>query len=206
MKPDRLACQLQFILEIDKLKEVQRMSLLLGSKRRENSAEHSWHLAMMALVLAEHANESVNLLHSLKLVLVHDIVEIDAGDTYAYDADGHAGKDERERRAAKRLFGLLPADQAKEMNELWEEYEEQASPEAQFALALDRLMPLLHNYHSGGVTWKENRVTKGQVVERMAPVLVGSDALAEVAAAIVEQAVATGLLPHSWSERQGQPE
>ncbi len=206
MKGERLACQLQFILEIDRLKEVLRRSLLLGSQRRENSAEHSWHLAMMALVLAEHANESVNLLHTLKLLLVHDIVEIDAGDTYAYDADGHAGKDERERRAAERIFGLLPADQAEEMAALWEEYEEQKTPESQFALALDRLMPLMHNYHTGGVTWRENRVTKSQVVERMAPVLIGSDALAEVAAAIVEQAVSTELLPQSWSEGQGQPE
>ena len=206
MKPDRLACQLQFILEIDKLKEVLRMSLLLGSKRRENSAEHSWHLAMMALVLAEHANESVNLLHTLKLLLVHDIVEIDAGDTYAYDADGHAGKDIRERIAAKRIFGMLPSDQAEEMAALWEEYEGQKTPESQFALALDRLMPLMHNYHTGGVTWRENQVTRSQVVERMAPVSAGSDALAEVASAVVEQAVASGLLPRAWSERQGQPE
>lgn len=206
MNRDRLTCQLQFILEVDKLKDVLRRSLLLGSQRRENSAEHSWHLAMMALVLAEHANQSVDLLHTLKLVLVHDIVEIDAGDTYACDADSHTGKEVRERAAATRIFGLLPANQAEEMSRLWEEYEEQESPEAIFALALDRLMPLLHNYHSGGVTWRQNRVTKSQVEERMAPILIGSEALADVAAAVVEQAVSTGLLPQSWSESQGQQE
>lgn len=200
MTSERLARQLQFILEIDNLKGILRRSLLLGSRRQENSAEHSWHLAMMALVLAEHSNEPIDQLHTLKLVLVHDIVEIDAGDTYAYDADGHAGKDERERKASQRIFGLLPTDQAEEFIRLWEEYEGQQTPEARFALALDRLMPLLHNYHTGGVTWRENRVTKEQVEERMAPVAVGSDALGKAVAAVVEQAIASGLLPISWSE------
>ena len=200
MTTERLARQLQFILELDKLKGILRRSLLLESHRRENSAEHSWHLAMMVLVLAEHADEPVDQLHTLKLVLVHDIVEIDAGDTYAYDADGHAGKDERERMAAQRIFGLLPAEQAQELINLWEEYEEQKTPEARFALALDRLMPFLHNYHTDGVTWRENRVTSVQVKERMAPVGVASDALGRTVSNIVEQAVASGLLPHSWSE------
>ncbi|MYC95438.1 MAG: HD domain-containing protein [Caldilineaceae bacterium SB0661_bin_32] len=200
MTNERLARQLQFILEIDKLKEVLRRSLLLDSRRRENSAEHSWHLAVMALVLAEHANEPIDPLHTLKLVLVHDIVEIDAGDTYAYDPDGHAGKVERERRAAQRIFGLLPADQAKELSGLWEEYEGQQTPESRFALALDRLMPLLHNYHSGGVTWRENRVTVEQVVERMKPVAISSDALGQAASAVIDQAMTSGLLPDTWSE------
>lgn len=200
MTNQRLARQLQFILEIDKLKGVLRRSLLLDSRRRENSAEHSWHLAMMALVLAEHANESIDPLHSLKLVLVHDIVEIDAGDTYAYDPDGHAGKDEREQRAARRIFGLLPADQAQELSELWEEYEGQQTPESRFALALDRLMPLLHNFHTGGVTWRENRVTREQVAERMQPVAISSDALGEAASAVIEQAMTSGLLPSAWPE------
>lgn len=200
MTTDRLTSQLQFILELDKLKSILRRSLLLDNHRRENSAEHSWHLAMMALVLAEHANEPINLLHTLKLVLVHDVVEIDAGDTYAYDSAGHAGKDERERTAAQRIFGMLPVDQAEELISIWEEYEGQNTPEARFALALDRLMPLLHNYHTGGVTWRENRVTIPQVEERMAPVAVGSDALGRAVAAIVEQAVASGLLPNSWLE------
>ena len=115
MKSERLARQLQFILEIDKLKGIMRRSLLLDSGRLENSAEHSWHLAIMVLVLAEHANEPFDVLHTLKLVLIHDIVEIDAGDTYAYDAGGHADKAERERKAARRIFGLLPAEQAAEM-------------------------------------------------------------------------------------------
>ncbi|MXZ20430.1 MAG: HD domain-containing protein [Caldilineaceae bacterium SB0665_bin_25] len=200
MTNERLARQLHFILEIDQLKEVLRRSLLLDSRRRENSAEHSWHLAVMALVLAEHANEPIDPLHTLKLVLVHDIVEIDAGDTYAYDPDGHAGKVERERRAAQRIFGLLPADQAQELSGLWEEYEGQQTPESRFALALDRLMPLLHNYHSGGITWRENRVTSEQVVERMEPVAISSDALGQAASAVIEKAMTSGLLPDTWSE------
>ncbi len=200
MTNERLARQLQFILEIDKLKAVLRRSLLLDSHRRENSAEHSWHLAIMALVLAEHTNEPIDLLHTLKLLLVHDIVEIDAGDTYAYDADGHAGKDERESMAAVRIFGLLPVDQGEDLLSLWEEYESQESPEARFALALDRLMPMLHNFHTGGITWRENRVTIAQVEERMAPVAVASDALGRAVASIVEQAIASGLLPNSWTE------
>lgn len=197
MRNERLASQLQFILEIDRLKGVLRRSLLLDSHRRENSAEHSWHLAMMALVLTEYADEPVDLLHTLKLVLVHDIVEIDAGDTYAYDAEGHAGKTERERKAANRIFGLLPAEQAAEMIDLWEEYEGQQTPEAGFALALDRLMPLLHNYHTGGVTWGEHGVTSSQVEERMAPVSRSSETLGHTVAAVVEQAIASGLLPRT---------
>ena len=200
MTNERLARQLQFILEIDKLKAVLRRSLLLDSHRRENSAEHSWHLAMMALVLAEHANEPIDPLQTLKLLLVHDVVEIDAGDTYAYDADGHAGKSERESLAAERIFGLLPVDQGELLLKLWEEYEGQETPEARFALALDRLMPMLHNFHTGGITWRENQVTIPQVEKRMAPVAVASDVLGGAVSAIVEQAIASGLLPDSWSE------
>ena len=201
MEGERLTQQLQFILEIDRLKGVLRRSLLLESRRRENSAEHSWHLAMLALVLAEHANEAVDLLHTLKLLLIHDVVEIDAGDTYAYDDDSHDGKIERERTAAIRIFGLLPPDQAVEMTALWEEYEAQRTPEARFALALDRFMPFLHNYHTGGITWRENRVTRAQVEDRMSPVGTGSDALGAAVAAVVEEATASGLLPRSWPER-----
>ena len=201
MEGERLSQQLQFILEIDRLKGVLRRSLLLESRRRENSAEHSWHLAMMALVLAEHANETVDLLHTLKLLLIHDVVEIDAGDTYAYDDDSHDGKIERERTAAIRIFGLLPPDQAAEMTALWEEYEAQRTPEARFALALDRFMPFLHNYHTGGITWRENRVTRAQVEDRMSPVGTGSDALGAAVAAVVEEATASGLLPRSWPKR-----
>lgn len=200
MKNQRLERQLTFILEIDRLKAVLRRSLLLDGQRRENSAEHSWHLAMMAMVLSEHANEPVDQLHTIKLVLVHDIVEIDAGDTYAYDQVGHADKYERERKAADRIFGLLPTEQAVELAALWEEYELQQSQEARFALALDRLMPLLHNYFSGGFTWRENRITRSQVEERMSPVSAGSEALASAVSAILEEATASGLLPHSWQD------
>lgn len=201
MSGERLAQQLQFILEIDRLKEILRRTLLLNSPRRENSAEHSWHLALMALTLAEHTDEPVDLLHTLKLVLLHDIVEIDAGDTYAYDPAGHTDKDAREQAAAARIFGLLPADQSQTFRALWQEYEARQTPEARFALALDRLMPLLHNYHTGGVTWRENRVTRGQVEARMAPVAESSAALATTVAGLLEDATARGLLPWDWDDQ-----
>lgn len=198
MNAERLEQQLQFILEIDRLKGVLRRTLLIDPRRQENSAEHSWHLALMALVLAEHADEPIDLLYTLKLVLIHDIVEIDAGDTYAYDPAGPGDKDEREQAAAERIFSLLPPAQATELVALWQEYEAQQTPEARFALALDRLMPMLHNYHTGGITWQENQVTRAQVEERMAPVAAASAVLAQHVAAVLELATARGLLPHAW--------
>src|SRR5262249_50705513 len=147
---DRLARQIAFIIEIDKAKQVLRQTLLMDGSRLENDAEHSWHLAVMALLLAEYAGEAVDLLRVLKMVLIHDLVEIDAGDTFVYDVEALATRREREERAADRIFGLLPADVEEEFRALWEEFEAQATPEARFAAALDRLQPLLHNYHTGG--------------------------------------------------------
>ncbi len=139
----RLAAQLGFLIESEKLKEVLRRSSPVGMSRRENSAEHSWTLALMAMTLAEHANAAVDLGRVLRMLLLHDLVEIDAGDTFCYDAAGNATKAERECRAAERIFGLLPEDQAREFRELWEEFEEGTSAEAAFANAVDRLMPLI---------------------------------------------------------------
>ncbi|OQW92956.1 MAG: hypothetical protein BWK79_13710, partial [Beggiatoa sp. IS2] len=139
----RLTQQLQFLIEIDKLKEIFRQSLLTQSRRR--SAEHCWHLAMMAVILVEYANEPVNVLRVIKMALIHDIVEIDAGDTYIYDDNyDEAIKAEQEQRAAMRIFGLLPSEQATELQALWEEFETRQTPESRFAAAIDRLMPLLH--------------------------------------------------------------
>ena len=164
--PDRLARQLAFILEIDRLKSVLRRTLLADGSRQENSAEHSWHIAIAAVLLSEHAAADIELGRVVRMLLVHDVVEIDAGDTYAYDAAGHDDKAEREHACAERLFALLPADQEREMWDLWQEFEAAESPEARFANAVDRLMPMLHNYVTRGVAWQDHGVSSGQVVER----------------------------------------
>jgi putative hydrolase of HD superfamily len=190
---DRLARQLQFILEIDKLKSVYRRTYLIDGARHENSAEHSWHLALLALILAEHANEPLDVAKVVKMVLVHDIVEIDAGDTYIYDAQGD--KAERERIAADRVFGLLPEDQEAEFRGLWEEFETGATPEARFAAALDRFIPQLHNYHTQGRSWKEHGITAERVLTRNVEISHGSVTLWEWTQTLIERAVSEGLLP-----------
>jgi len=190
----RLSNQIQFILEIDKLKGVLRRSYLLGADRRENSAEHSWHLAMMAMTLVEHSNEPVDIARVIKMTLIHDIVEVDAGDTYCYDTVGWTEKEERERVAADRLFGLLPSDQGLELRTLWEEFESRQTPDAKFATALDRLMPLMHNYHTKGRAWLQNGILRAQVIERNRPIGEGSKKLWEVAEQLINDAVEKGYL------------
>lgn len=194
MSSSRLTRQLEFIREVDRLKTVLRQSSLLDGSRRENSAEHSWHIALMALVLAEHADAPVDTLRVVKMLLVHDIVEIDAGDTYAYDRDGRQNQHAREAAAAARIFGLLPADQAQEFTLLWEEFEAGTSPEARLANAVDRLMPLLHNYAEGGRSWQRHGVTRSQVDARVGVIAAGSSELWDVATALLDDAVARGFL------------
>jgi len=191
---ERLARQIHFLLEIDRLKQVLRRSIILGSSRRENSAEHSWHLAMLALVLHEHANQPVDLLHTLKMLLVHDIVETDAGDTFAYDFENAKTKEEREQRAAERIFGLLPPDQSSALRGLWEEFEARESAESRFANALDRLMPMFHNLADGSGTWQSPGVRLKFVEDRAAAIGEGSVALATLAQEILRKAVDEGLL------------
>ena len=189
---NRLAQQLSFILEIDKLKTVVRQSLLIDTSRRENSAEHSWHLAMMATVLTEYAKEPVNVLHTIKMLLVHDIVEVDAGDTFAYDTAGYVDKDDREQKAAERIFGLLPEEQGRELRELWEEFEARETPESKYANALDRLQPLLHNSKTQGGTWRIHNVTKDKVLKRMEPIKIGMPEIYPMVEKIIEEACAVG--------------
>src|SRR3954471_16778318 len=159
MADTRLTQHIQFVMEIYKLKTILRQTPLMDNSRRENSAEHSWHLAVMALTLGEYAEQGTDLTRVIKMVLVHDIVEIDAGDTFAYDAQGYTDKEEREQRAAARIFGLLPDDQRDELLALWHEFEAITTPEPRFANALDRLEPLLGNYATGGGSWKKPGVT-----------------------------------------------
>ena len=190
----RLAAQIRFILEIDKLKSVLRRTSILDSSRRENSAEHSWHLAVMAVLLAEYGPPGIDLTRVIKMILVHDVVEIDAGDTFCYDQTGIADQNERERRAADRLFALLPPDLEAELRAMWEEFDTRATPEARFAAALDRLQPVLLNYTAGGGTWREHRVTRVQVVARNQPMGEGAPDLWEFARSLIEDAAARGLI------------
>lgn len=165
--------QLSFLMEIDKLKTVIRRSPLIDQSRRENSAEHSWHLALYALVLARHADAPVDVGRVIQMLLLHDVVEIDAGDTPIHMAAGQSDQEEREAAAADRLYGLLPAGQGAQLRALWEEFEAGASADARFAKALDRLQPLIHNVATGGGTWNEAAVSHAQVLERYGPAIEG---------------------------------
>ncbi|CAN5461966.1 HD domain-containing protein [soil metagenome] len=194
MSINRLDQQIQFILEIDKLKSILRRTSLINEARRENSAEHSWHIAVMAVLLSEHANEALNLAHVVKMLLIHDIVEIDAGDTFAYGGVSKVDQQAQETIAAERLFGLLPIDQAVELRALWEEFDAMSTPEAKFANAVDRLMPILHNYQNQGGTWREHGVTLAKIEQRVSPISDGSVELGQLTQAILDDAVARGLI------------
>jgi len=193
--PDRLARQVRFLVETDRLKEILRQTVLTRSRRREDDAEHSWHLCLCALVLAEHADApGLDVLRVLRMLIVHDLVEIDAGDTFAYDQAGAAGQHEREARAADRIFGILPEDQARDLRALWDEFEERRTPEARFAAAVDRFQPMLLNACTEGHAWRKHGVTAPRVLARNAGVAAASTALWEYAALMVAEAVRRGHL------------
>lgn len=190
----RFQSQLQFLLEIDKLKQVLRRTYVTGGERHENSAEHSWHLALMAATLVEYADEPVDLNHVIRLLLLHDIVEIDAGDTFFFDDTGYEDKAAREQRAADRIFGLLPPEQGAEFRALWDEFEARQTAEARFANALDRLIPLLLNYAGEGRAWQENGVSASLVLRRMGYIEEGSAALWQFVQKLMADAVEKGYL------------
>jgi len=189
---DRLRRQLALIIEADRLKLVLRRTLISDASRHENSAEHSWQLALAAMTLAEHAAEDVDIARVMRMVIVHDLVEIDAGDTFAYDAGANLGRVEREMRAADRLFGLLPGGQGAEMRALWEEFEEGRTATSRFAIALDRLLPLMLNDCTDGGSWRAHGVTRSQVLRRMAPIEEAIPALWPLVLEIVERNCALG--------------
>lgn len=191
---NNLLKQIEFIKEIDKVKYIQRKTRLFYSDRHENDAEHSWHLALMAIVLSEHANGSLDLFKVVKMVLIHDIVEIDAGDTFIYDTRKNHENTDEERLAAKRIFGLLPEKQAQELLVLWDEFEEGITAEAQFARAMDRLEPLLQNTSNEGGTWREFDVSYENVYAKKSVIKKGSDAIWDYAKGLLDQSVATGIL------------
>lgn len=190
----RLQQQFQFLMELDKLKSVFRRSILSHEERAENSGEHSWHVAVMAMLLYEYSNVKVDLLKVMKMLLIHDVVEIDAGDTYIYDKVSNEGKVDRERQAAERIFGLLPMEQAEEFKDLWEEFEAKETDEAQFAGSCDRLMPLLHNYYGQGKVWLKNGIRKESVSEIMLNIKPGSESLWRASQEIIEKSVEQGYL------------
>jgi putative hydrolases of HD superfamily len=195
MTHERLESQVSFILEVDKLKEIFRQTVCTQSRRPENDAEHSWHICLAAIVLAEHANEpKPDVLRVLKMLIIHDLVEIDAGDTFAYDTARMAGQHEREAVAADRIFGLLPPDQCAEFRKLWDEFEERATPEAKFAAALDRFQPMLLNCSTEGSAWRRHGVTADRVAARNAHIAEGSAELWDKAAAMIQDAVKAGHL------------
>lgn len=191
---DRLKQQIAFLVDADKLKSVSRRTPVIDGSRLENSAEHSWHLVLSAMVLREHLCEDCDLLRTLEMLAVHDLVEIDAGDTFAYDADAQLTKQAREHAAAERVFGLLPHDQAAKFRALWEEFEAQDTAEARFANALDRFQPLLQNSYAGGGSWKDHDVTLAQVMKRMSPIEHTMPEVWSTVVAIVETFAKSGLI------------
>ncbi len=187
--------QLRFLLEADRLKGVLRQSRIIDGSRRENSAEHSWHLGLMSLVLGEYAPDGTDLGRVTAMVLVHDLVEIDAGDLFVYAGEqAQAVQEDAERAAADRLFALLPESQAARFRALWDEFEERRTPEAKFARALDRLQPMLANYQLGGGTWTQHGVTASQVLAKVALIEDGSAALGAFARELIADSVSRGFL------------
>lgn len=195
MIEERLRKQIQFISEVDKAKNIFRQTKIHDGSRRENDAEHSWHLALMAFLLGEYSKDSdIDILKVMKMCIIHDLVEIDAGDTFCYDAKGNMDKLQREQKAADRIFGILPEDQGREMRALWEEFDAMETPEAKYAASLDRLQPVLLNILNKGGTWNEHGIKKSQVVNRNKHINDGAPALWEFASDRIDDAVAKGYL------------
>lgn len=190
----KLAKQIEFAIEIDKMKQIFRVNMLTDASRRENDAEHSWHFAIMAMLLEEYSAEKIDVSRSIKIALVHDLVEVYAGDTYAYDAKGNEDKLERELAAADKLFGLLEPEQAAYFRGLWDEFEAKSTPEARYANAIDRIQPLMLNYLTDGITWKENKVRAPQIYKRMDIIRTAAPGLWCVVEGIIKSSVEKGIL------------
>lgn len=194
MNKERFERQLAFILEADKEKSILRQTHLTDHGRRENDAEHAWHMAIMAYLLREYANEEIDLARTMMMILIHDIVEIDAGDTYAYDSEGKKTQEERERKAAERLFGLLPEDQAADLKALFAEFEANETPEAHFAKTMDNFQPMLLNHSNDGGDWKAHGVARSQVLKRNEHTADGSEAIWAYMKEIIDRHTAHGEL------------
>lgn len=191
---DRLRQQLEFLMEIDRQKEIIRQTYLADGSRKETDAEHAWHLAIMCMILSEYANEKIDVSKTIMMVLTHDLVEIDAGDTYAYDQTGNQTKKERELKAADRIYGLLPEDQQKYLRALWDEFEAMETPEAKFANMLDKIQPVCLNDQSKGKSWVEHGVCKRQIMERNSRTHEGSELLWDYIKKLIEKNVKVGFI------------
>ena len=192
---ERFQKQLEFIEEIDKAKQILRNTILMDASRNENDAEHTWHMAVCAMLFTEYSNEkNLDMLKVLKMIMIHDIVEIDAGDTFVYNEKGCLDKEDRETRAAKRIFGLLPGDQMKEFTALWEEFETYETPEAKYAHLVDTFMPIYHNYRTKGRQWQKLNVTGSKVLNRHKHIKKGSEEIWAFIESIVKDAVEKGYL------------
>ncbi|MEG0832636.1 MAG: HD domain-containing protein [Oscillospiraceae bacterium] len=195
MTSDRFERQLEFLVEADKMKTIVRRTMLVDKSRRENDAEHSWHFALMAMILAQYCeDESVDMLRVLKMALVHDLIEVYAGDTFAYDKAGNLTKEKREKEAADRLFGILPEDQGAEIRALWEEFDAMETPDSRYAASIDRLQPFVNNYMTQGYTWAEGDVSRAQVYDRIGIVKSTMPQIWGFVEKVIEEAVENGQL------------
>lgn len=194
MMNERLLKDINFIVELDKMKSIYRRTEVINERKNEDDAEHSWHIAIMAMVLHEYSDEEIDLLKTIKMLLVHDLVEIYAGDTFCYDKVSNGDKKDREERAAEKIFGLLAEDKGKEFKALWEEFEAMETPEARFSASMDRLQPMLNNYNNGGGTWKEYSVSKKDIYKRIEPVKYSSKELWEFVLYMLEDAYNKGYI------------
>lgn len=194
MLKERLLKDIEFIVELDKMKSILRQTSLIGKEQREDDAQHSWHISVMAMVLGEYSNKELDLGKVIKMLLTHDLIEIYAGDTFCYDKAGNETKRERELVGAEKVFGILEEDKGRELRALWDEFEEGKTPEAVFAASMDRLQPMLNNYHNNGGTWGKFGVAKEDIYERIAPVKEASDVLWEYVQHMIEDAANKGLI------------
>lgn len=185
---------MEFIVELDKMKSILRQTSLINEDRREDDAQHSWHISVMAMVLSEYSNEKIDVCKVIKMLLTHDLVEIFAGDTFCYDKEGNNDKRERELIAAEKIFGMLEEDKGKELRALWDEFEEMKTPESLFAASMDRFQPMLNNYHNNGGTWIKYNVAKEEIYKRIAPLKKSSDEIWSFAEKMIEDAANRGLI------------
>lgn len=185
---------MEFIVELDKMKSILRQTSLINEEQREDDAQHSWHISIMAMILENYSNEKIDLLKVIKMLLIHDLVEIYAGDTFCYDKEANGDKREREVEAAEKIFGMLAKDKERELRSLWDEFEEMKTPEALFAISMDRLQPMLNNYFNNGGTWKKFNVAKSDIYKRIGPVKKSSDDLWEYVEYMLEDSFEKGFI------------
>lgn len=191
---ERLKKDMEFIVELDKMKSIIRQTSIIGQDKREDDAQHSWHISVMAMILSEYSNENINVCKVIKMLLIHDLVELFAGDTFCYDKIGNEDKEDRELAAADKIYGMLDEDKGKELRALWDEFEERKTPEALFAASMDRLQPILSNYHNNGGTWKKYDVSQSQIYERVAPIKESSNDLWQFVDNLLQDAYSRGLI------------